>query len=228
MTTRTHKGVDAQEKQSTRERILDVALDLFVEQGYEGTSLREIAEVMGFTKAALYYHFASKDDLLLALHMRLHEFGDRSLRQLGDVPPSLATWSGLLVDLLDEILAQRQLLLLHQRNHAALNAMQLKHPEHDHANADLGDMIRALLSDPAVAVRDRVRLGAAIGAITSTLTLVGDALDDVPGDELAEELRRVIRDILGPARARPSWRGGRPAGPGRPQVRQRRRGARGR
>ncbi len=39
-------------EQSTRERILDVALDLFVEKGYDKTSLREIAERMGFTKAA--------------------------------------------------------------------------------------------------------------------------------------------------------------------------------
>ena len=57
---------------STRERILDVALDLFVEQGYDKTSLREIAEKMGFSKAALYYHFASKADILMGLHMRMH------------------------------------------------------------------------------------------------------------------------------------------------------------
>ena len=38
---------------STRERILDAALDLFIEKGFDGTSLREIAEKLGFTKAAL-------------------------------------------------------------------------------------------------------------------------------------------------------------------------------
>jgi AcrR family transcriptional regulator len=41
----------------TRQRILDVALDLFIEQGFDGTSLRQIAEQLGVTKAALYYHF---------------------------------------------------------------------------------------------------------------------------------------------------------------------------
>src|SRR6516162_5877947 len=60
---------------TTRDRILDVALDLFTEQGFDGTSLREIAERLHVTKAALYYHFESKDDILMALHMRLHEFG---------------------------------------------------------------------------------------------------------------------------------------------------------
>lgn len=49
---------------STRQRILDVALDLFEHQGYAGTSLRDIADRLGLTKAAVYYHFPSKEDLL--------------------------------------------------------------------------------------------------------------------------------------------------------------------
>ena len=48
----------------TRERIQAVALELFAEQGYEKTSLREIAERLGVTKAALYYHFKSKEDIV--------------------------------------------------------------------------------------------------------------------------------------------------------------------
>jgi AcrR family transcriptional regulator len=50
----------------TRERIKDVALELFTEQGYEQTSLREIAERLGVTKAALYYHFKSKEEIVQA------------------------------------------------------------------------------------------------------------------------------------------------------------------
>src|SRR3954467_2898602 len=48
----------------TRERIRTVALELFAEQGYEKTSLREIAERLGVTKAALYYHFKSPEDIV--------------------------------------------------------------------------------------------------------------------------------------------------------------------
>ena len=48
----------------TRERIQSVALELFAEQGYEKTSLREIAERLDVTKAALYYHFKSKEDIV--------------------------------------------------------------------------------------------------------------------------------------------------------------------
>src|SRR5579875_3618444 len=50
-----------------RERILDVSLELFNEQGYDKTSLREIAERLEVTKAALYYHFERKEDIVRSL-----------------------------------------------------------------------------------------------------------------------------------------------------------------
>jgi len=51
----------------TRERILEVALRLFADQGYDATSMREIAEHLSITKAALYYHFDSKADIVRAM-----------------------------------------------------------------------------------------------------------------------------------------------------------------
>lgn len=51
----------------TRERILEVAARLFSERGFAGTSIRDIAGELGVTKAALYYHFPSKDAILVEL-----------------------------------------------------------------------------------------------------------------------------------------------------------------
>ena len=51
----------------TRTRIQQIALELFTSNGYEATSLREIAEHLGFTKAALYYHFKTKDEIIQSL-----------------------------------------------------------------------------------------------------------------------------------------------------------------
>ncbi|HET8591448.1 MAG TPA: TetR/AcrR family transcriptional regulator [Nakamurella sp.] len=48
----------------TRQEIVDVAMRLFAERGYDKTSLREIADEVGVTKAALYYHFRTKDDIV--------------------------------------------------------------------------------------------------------------------------------------------------------------------
>ncbi|MBP2705843.1 TetR/AcrR family transcriptional regulator [Microbispora sp. RL4-1S] len=54
-------------QKDTRTRIQEVALQLFTEKGYEATSLREIAEILGVTKAALYYHFRTKEDIVASL-----------------------------------------------------------------------------------------------------------------------------------------------------------------
>jgi AcrR family transcriptional regulator len=64
--TDAHLPADAR-RTDTRERILDTAAELFSERGYAGTSIRDIAERLDVTKAALYYHFASKAEILHAL-----------------------------------------------------------------------------------------------------------------------------------------------------------------
>lgn len=51
----------------TRSRLLDTALKLFSEHGVEGTSLQMIADAYGVTKAAVYYHFKTKDELVAAI-----------------------------------------------------------------------------------------------------------------------------------------------------------------
>lgn len=51
----------------TRARLLDTALKLFSEHGVEGTSLQMIADELGVTKAAVYYHFKTKDEITEAV-----------------------------------------------------------------------------------------------------------------------------------------------------------------
>lgn len=57
----------AHHRDATRERIIRTALALIADRGFAATSTREISERLGFTKAALYYHFRTKDDLLAAI-----------------------------------------------------------------------------------------------------------------------------------------------------------------
>ncbi|MEU5536630.1 helix-turn-helix domain-containing protein [Streptomyces sp. NPDC020362] len=63
----TMDGTKQKRRGNTRQRIQDVALELFAEQGYEKTSLREIAERLDVTKAALYYHFKTKEEIIVSL-----------------------------------------------------------------------------------------------------------------------------------------------------------------
>src|SRR5512133_2651980 len=106
---------------STRQRILDVALELFNEQGYDKTSLREIAKRLGVTKAALYYHFERKEDILLELHLRLHALGRVQLERLDtlDERQLVEAWPSLLDEFIEQVLANQELFLLHQRNQRA-------------------------------------------------------------------------------------------------------------
>jgi AcrR family transcriptional regulator len=60
-------GAEQERSHDTRSRLRQLALKLFAEQGYEKTSLREIAEQLGVTKAALYYYFKSKEDIVRSL-----------------------------------------------------------------------------------------------------------------------------------------------------------------
>lgn len=48
---------------TTKERILDAALEMFAENGYAGTNMRDLAQSVGLTKSALYKHFQSKEDI---------------------------------------------------------------------------------------------------------------------------------------------------------------------
>ena len=51
------------ERDSTRQILLDTAIALFGEHGYEAVSIRMLAETAGVNVAAINYHFGSKDDL---------------------------------------------------------------------------------------------------------------------------------------------------------------------
>ena len=192
--TRAKRRALAHEAKSTRERILDAALDLFVAQGYDGTSLRQIAEQLGVTKAALYYHFESKEDILMALHMRVHEFGKDALDRVGDEPMTLELWGQLLDQVVDQMLAQRKIFLLHERNQAALEKLHSK--EHEAANDDIQNRFRKILLDQRVAERDRVRMAAASGAAFAGLFLAGESFPDSDTATLSTMLRECIRDVI--------------------------------
>ncbi|WP_291057008.1 helix-turn-helix domain-containing protein [Herbiconiux sp.] len=65
----------------TREQAQRVALRLFTEQGYEATSLRQIADELGINKASLYYYFDGKEAIVRSL-----------LDQRGDEAEELLAW----------------------------------------------------------------------------------------------------------------------------------------
>lgn len=55
------------ERDDTRSRILDAARELFVSEGYDGVSMRRIAEKIDYSPTAIYFHFRDKETLIRAL-----------------------------------------------------------------------------------------------------------------------------------------------------------------
>ena len=58
---------EALETTDTRTRLIEVAIDLFTRHSFAGTSLQMIADELGFTKAAIYHHFRTREQLLAAV-----------------------------------------------------------------------------------------------------------------------------------------------------------------
>lgn len=79
-----------QQKQELRRTILEAATRLFEEQGYEGFSLRQVAEAIGYSPTAIYLYFADKDDLLFAVCQQgFAEFTEALLRAYRSTPDPL-------------------------------------------------------------------------------------------------------------------------------------------
>ncbi len=80
----------------TRDRINQVALDVFIERGYDGSTLREIADRLGVTRPALYYHVKNKEELLTGIHQELAESLDPIIDAAVDAGPGSSTRTDLL------------------------------------------------------------------------------------------------------------------------------------
>src|SRR5882757_3763900 len=109
-----------QPRTDTRRRIQDVALDLFAEQGYEKTSLREIAERLDVTKAALYYHYKTKEEILTSVAEDLGRPIDELIAWADTQPRTLATRQELLRRYSDALWGSARLFRLVQENQAAV------------------------------------------------------------------------------------------------------------
>ena len=176
----------------TRERILDAALALFAAKGYEATSMREIAEQLGITKAALYYHFDSKADIVKAMladtERRVAELA--AWAQAQPCTPALsrdvlARWS--------DIMQARGLAAFRfvVANRAVIDEIGADGREGIHAC--MGDLCAALVPTCA-SVEDQLRIRLALMSINMA-GLVGT---DIEADEteLLAAARRLALELL--------------------------------
>jgi AcrR family transcriptional regulator len=153
----------------TRTRIQAIALALFATRGYEATSLQEIAADLDVTKAALYYHFPSKADLLHSLADPLLEEERRLLAGYSDGPLDAAARREFVRTLIDLLLAHRPVVAWLTRDLSALAQPGIG--ERVEANTD---RVQRLLAGADQSVAGQVRAAAAVGALTRPVTVLHD------------------------------------------------------
>jgi len=147
-------------RRDTRAQAQQVALELFAEQGYEKTSLREIAERLGVTKAALYYHFKSKEDIV-------HSFTDDYFVAIDDLvdwgkqqPRTEETRREVLNRYVGIVLGGGEVFRFLEQNRAAVQAMEAGKDRFARFRDRLDSLVD-VLAGPDAPLRERVRAGLA-------------------------------------------------------------------
>lgn len=173
-----------QNQPSTRERIQQTAIALFSEHGYEHTSLREIAEHLGVTKAALYYHFKTKEDIAASFFESYAVDLDR-ICEWGDTRPrDLETRTELLRRYAEVIRAHVPVLKFMQNNQAALTRLDRMSVFRMRQRR-----LHALLADPGDPLIHRLR---AWDALT---TLYSNWITFPRSDDSEQEIREASLQI---------------------------------
>ena len=172
----------------TRARVQKVALELFAEQGYEKTSLREIAERLGVTKAALYYHFKSKEDIVHSFTDDYFEAIDGLLEWAKDQPPTDRTRREILDRYVSIVLASSEDFRFLEQNRASVQSMEAGKERFARVRARLDALVDVLVGAEA-SLRDRVRAATAVLSVGATCMFFLQQVDD------PDKLRAIVLEL---------------------------------
>lgn len=178
------------DREDTRDRILGVALNLFRANGYEATSLREIAERLDLTKAALWYHFPSKSDILRDLVTPFLDEVDTVIEAAeGTTEPR-----GFLTAYLAVLERHRHIVGFLVGDLGALNSPGIV----DRA-LSFNDRLCDVLAGPGAGPVERVRAHCAIGALQAGVSRFAE-------EDLGEVTETILDSALGALTASPTVR----------------------
>jgi AcrR family transcriptional regulator len=175
-------------RRDTRARIQRVALELFAERGYDGTSLREIAERLGVTKAALYYHFKSKEDIVASLVEDYFGKLDELIAWAGTQPRSPKTRATVLSRYVRIVADGSGTFKMLHHNQAAVNTLAAARQRGDVFKERMAGLVDAL-TEPGSDLQERLRATMVLGAISFGWMFFADKTDD------RDKLTAAVLDI---------------------------------
>ncbi|NGO67604.1 TetR/AcrR family transcriptional regulator [Streptomyces boncukensis] len=194
--SRGQVGKRAEAVGGTRERLLAVAMDLFTKQGYGGTSLREIAERLDVSKAAIYYHFRTKEDIARAIVEQIMEVNRGIADRLTVAGKDSPAWQRAFDQIIEIALANRGLFMVWDRNDDAFQKLFADDPVLGPQIEATGEPLGALFADPELPPSDRIRLGCAFGAMMGPLVMYTNFYEDLSADTLREHIRSTVATLL--------------------------------
>ena len=180
----TMDGTKQRRRGNTRQRIQDVALELFAEQGYEKTSLREIAERLEVTKAALYYHFKTKEEIIVSLFEDLTQPIEDLIEWGKGQPHTLETKQEIIRRYSDVLTDAAPLFRFMQENQATVRELSIGEM---FKNRMLG--MRDIIIDPDADLVDQVRCISALFTMHAGMFV----LKDLEGDP--EDKRKAVLEV---------------------------------
>ena len=174
---------------TARERVLEAALALFGEHGVNGTSLQMIADRLGVGKAAIYYQFRSKDDLVVAAVQPIYD----DMARLVTIAEALSTAEArrdvVISGLIEMCVRHRRLAATVYRD-PAVEALMESRPE----RAETVDRFTALITGEDLDHHGRVIVAMTVSGIY--LAAVDPTLADVGDEELLRSLQIGARNAL--------------------------------
>jgi AcrR family transcriptional regulator len=192
MATRLRRG---ERRQANREAVLDAAVKVFRERGYQGTSLQAIAEAAGFSRGVTYSQFESKADLFVAALERRRD--ERSTGQRlavdGDDP-----WESFIEEIVTQQLSDPEWILVTMEFRAT--ALSDEHVAEDYRRLhaatlqELGATLEELYERSGVAPPAPPSVLATILAAMGAGAVL-EATAGAPVDDVAA--RQALRAVLG-------------------------------
>ncbi len=171
-------------------RTIDVALDLFADHGVAGTSLQDIADAVGVTKAAIYHQFAAKEAIVLGvIEVQLVPLED-ALDEAESAGPSRKAREGLLAAVIDIVVGNRRALSTLQRDPVLFRLLGEHEP-----SRQLWARLFPMLLGADLGQTNRVRaavLSAAIGAVAHPFVI------DLDNDTVRDALLAATRPLIHP------------------------------
>lgn len=177
---------------AARDRVVEVAVELFAEHGVQGTSLQMIADHIGVGKAAVYYQFKSKDDIVLAALRPIFDDLARLIERAEALPLSASRQDTAIEGVVDLMVRQRNAAFPFRRDRY-IDQLIAEQPE----LRGIADRFYALLLGPEHDDSTRVSLALAITGIYYCAT--DSMLSDISAPQLHALLLGYFRQCMAPA-----------------------------